>query len=301
MFDVSYRLPVGICCPMKTPSCRPYIKKYTMVLVTTNYIAGKTQLILCVFLVIWLILLLVDDGETLSFAVGEYNGGNTGIQHGMIALTTVVMLLVLFTLITGLVHIFGYGNASQSYRSDVDRGNNRIRWMEYSVTATIMLFVIALVSGTSSTDTLIMVTTASLCCMICGFLSEATARSDPHVSKLATLVGWLLLISSFCVILRRFGSIFKQAQSTGSDGPPSFVWAIICGMTMLYLSFGVIHLVHMRKQWNSVEPVPPEFHRRIDRAYTIASVASKILLVVLLASGLFARGDVGGENPRQLT
>jgi hypothetical protein len=154
-----------------------------------------------------------------------------------------------------------------------------------------MLFVIALVSGTGSTDTLIMVSTASFCCMICGFLSESTAHTDPRVSKLATLVGWLLLISSFGVILRRFGSII--AQTNGSDGPPSFVWAIIGGMTALYLSFGVIHLVHMRRQWNSGEQqVPVEFHRRIERAYTIASVSAKTLLVTLLASGLFARDAI---------
>jgi uncharacterized membrane protein YidH (DUF202 family) len=260
-----------------------------MSLVVTNYIAGTTQLILSVFLIIWLVLLLMN-GESLSFVVGEYNGDNgDGVQHGRIPLTTVVMLLVLFTLITGLVHILAYGKASQQYRSEVDKGNNWIRWAEYSVTATIMLFVIALVSGTSSTDTLVMVATASFCCMICGFLSESTARSDPRVSKLATLIGWLLLLSSFGVILRRFGSIIHQAQTNGSDGPPSFVWAIIGGMTALYMSFGVIHLVHMRKQWNSKDPVPPDFHRRIERAYTIASVTAKILLVVLLASGLFAR------------
>ena len=261
----------------------------------TNYIAGTTQLILCVFLIIWLVLLLLN-GESLSFVIGEYNGDTGGdIQHGRIPLTAVVMMLVLFTLITGLVHILAYGKSSEQYRSDVDRGNNWIRWAEYSITATIMLVVIALVSGTGSTDTLIMVATASLCCMICGFLSEATARTDPRVSKLATLVGWLLLISSFGVILRRFGSIFQQAQTTGSDGPPSFVWAIIGSMTALYLSFGVIHLVHMRKQWNTTEPVPVEFHRRIERAYTIASVTAKILLVTLLASGLFARG--ASETP----
>jgi hypothetical protein len=259
-----------------------------MSLVVTNYVAGITQLMMCVFLIVWFVLLIMN-GESLSFAIGEYNDTNAGLQHGRIPLTTVVMLLVSFTLITGLVHILAYGKSSESYRSNVDKGNNWIRWAEYSITATIMLFVIALVSGTNSTDSLILVATAALCCMLCGFMSEATAKSDPRVSKMATLVGWLLLISSFGVILRRFASIVQQANTNGSDGPPSFVWAIIGGMTAMYLSFGVIHLVHMRRQWNSVEPVPVEFHRRIERSYTIASVAAKIGLVTLLASGLFAR------------
>jgi hypothetical protein len=55
----------------------------------------------------------------------------------------------------------------------------------------------------------------------------------------------------------------------------------------------VIHLVHMWKQWNSTH-VTPDFHRHIELAYTIASVVSKIVLVLLLASGLFARSDTIG-------
>jgi hypothetical protein len=196
----------------------------------------------------------------------------------------------LFTLITGLVHIFAYGRSSVSYQKNVAEGNNWIRWAEYAITATIMIFVIALISGVSSTDTLIMIVAATFSCMLCGFLSEATAQSDPAVSKIATLVGWILMMTSFGVILRRFGSIVQQAQNTTSEGPPSFVWAIVLGMMVLYMSFGVIHGVHMCKQWTaSPDPVAPEFHLRIEKAYTIASMVSKIVLVLLIASGLFAR------------
>jgi len=102
------------------------------------------------------------------------------------------------------------------------------------------------------------------------------------------------MIACFGVILRRFGSIVKQAEQNGRDGPPSFVWAIVIGMTTLYMSFAVIHLVHMRRQWAQGTPDVP-FNNRIEQSYTIASVISKTLLVVLVASGLFAR-DSGGKQ-----
>jgi hypothetical protein len=253
-----------------------------------NYTAGGIQLSMSVFLIVWLIL-LVQKNDSLSFAVGEYNGEQDGIAHGRISLSAIVSLLVIFTLVTGLVHILAYARSSEAYQNAVDSGNNWMRWVEYSITATIMLFVIAVVSGTNSTDTLILLITSTICCMLCGFLSEATARSDTRVSKLSTFIGWLLMLSSFAVILRRFGSIFIQLQDSGSPGPPPFVWAIIIGMMILYMSFGVIHFIHMYRQWNSTETVPPEFHQRIEKLYTLASMISKILLVVLLSSGLFAR------------
>ena len=253
-----------------------------------NYTAGGIQLVMSMFLTVWLILLLIQE-DSLSFVVGEYDGEQDGITHGHVPLSTIVLLLVVFTLITGLVHILAYARSSEAYQNAVDSGNNWMRWVEYSITATIMLFVIAVVSGTNSTDTLILLITSTICCMLCGFLSEATARSDARVSKLSTVIGWLLMLSSFGVILRRFGSIFKQSQDSGSPGPPPFVWAIVIGMMILYMSFGVIHLKHMHRQWDNTEIVPLEFHQRTEKLYTIASMVSKILLVTLLASGLFVR------------
>jgi hypothetical protein len=41
---------------------------------TTNYIAGGIQLTMCVFLLVWFVLLLMSDVTPLSFVVGEYNG-----------------------------------------------------------------------------------------------------------------------------------------------------------------------------------------------------------------------------------
>ena len=251
-----------------------------------NYTAGGIQLTMTVFLIVWLIMILLQEEESLSFAVGDYNGGQDGTAYGQIPLSTLVSLLIIFTLITGLVHIFAYARSSEKYKDAVNSGNNWMRWVEYSITATIMMFVIAVVSGTNSIDTLILLITSTICCMLCGLLSEATAKSESGVSKMSTVIGWLLMLSSFGVILRRFGSIFKQSPS---PGPPAFVWAIVIGMMILYMSFGVIHLIHMHRQWDNTEIVPPEFHQRMEKLYTIASMVSKILLVTLLASGLFAR------------
>lgn len=278
-------------CPPVVQSVLCLKQNQQMTLALTNYIAGSTQLLLCVFLIIWLGMLLVDDGAALSFAVGEYSGDTAdNTTLGRVPLSALVGLMILFTLITGLTHILVYARASPTYVSNVNTGNNWVRWTEYAITATIMMFIIAVICGVGSVDTLILLATASLCCMLCGLVSESTARSDIYASKIATLTGWLLMIGCFGVIMRRFGSIVQQTTSQGLDGPPSFVWAIVIGMAVLYLSFGVIHLVHMRKQWSTTDSSSNvTFNRRIEKSYTIASVISKILLVVLVASGLFAR------------
>ena len=258
---------------------------------TLNYIAGSIQLCMFVFLLIWSISELSGDAsQSLAFTVGEYDGTDEGRVRGEVPLSVLVMLLAVFTLVTGLVHIFAYARSTGSYQKDVDEGNNWMRWVEYSVTASIMMFVIAITCGTNSLDTLVLLVSSTLCCMICGYISERTVVLDRRVSILATLIGWILLLTAFGTVLRRFASIVGQAPEGG--GPPSYVWAIVVSMFLLFMSFGFIHLRHLYVQWTSSDTTPRAFHRRIEASYTVASMVSKILLVVLLASGLFARNSV---------
>jgi hypothetical protein len=253
-----------------------------------NYIVGIIQLILCLFLVIWLFTINSDDTQ-LSFRIGEYNQPiSEGSDHGAVSVRTIVLLLAIFTLITGLVHILAYAMSTKTYQHNVNRGHNWIRWVEYGITATIMIFVVAVTCGTNSTDVLLLLCVATLCCMICGYVSEATATTNKNVSMFTTAMGWILMITVFTVIIRRFASIYGQTRET-ENGPPSWVWAIVISMTSLFMSFGCIHLIHMRQQWKSNTAVSRKFHQQVEVSYTVASVVSKTLLVILLSSGLFAR------------
>ena len=269
-----------------------------------NYIAGIIQLILCIFLVVWLGMEISKDGcDNVQFNIGEYNGMGKGRSFGDVPVSIIVLMLVMFTGITSCVHIFGYAQAGPSYQDSVDDGKNWKRWMEYSVTATIMMVVIALSSGVGSVDSLLLISVATLCCMVCGWLSETTAKSDRRVSQVSTVLGWALLLVVIGVIMRRFTSIVMQANDNDRAGPPWWVFCIVITMFLLYSSFGFIHLLHMRNQWKNTDPATSKddvvFNRRVEGAYTSTSMVSKILLVVLLASGLFARersGDVEKEK-----
>jgi hypothetical protein len=231
----------------------------------------------------------MDSAATsaLTFRLGEYNQPmSAGRDTGQISVSALIALLTTFTLITGLVHILAYARSPKWYHDGVDRGQNWVRWMEYAITATIMVVVIAVTCGTNTTDVLVLMGVATLCCMLCGYMSEATATTNPRVSVMATVVGWLLLLAVFSVILRRFTSIYTQTQGTDA-GPPTWVWVIVISLTLLFCVFGLIHLIHMRKQWTTGASVP--FHRRIEASYTVSSAVSKTLLVSMLAYGLFAR------------
>lgn len=248
----------------------------TRTMVGLNYTAGSIQLVLFVFLCVWLGRELVQG----NFETGDMFP---------IPVYGIVTMLAAFTLITGLMHIIGYAQANAGYQEKVGKGLNWKRWLEYTMTATIMLLVIAMSSGIQSGSTLALIAVCSSTCMILGYISEQTAIHNATVSKWATGCGWLLLLMAYGVILYRFQEVTNKRK------PPGFVYGIVWSMFGLFMSFGVIHLVHMSKQWSHNKPTE-RFNRRIDGAYTVASAGAKITLVVLLASGLFARTQIVDES-----
>ena len=259
-----------------------------------NYAAGSIQSVLCIGLVVWLVSLesrKQTTVENISFPIGEYNMPiGDGRDHGSVTLSPILIGLIIFTAVTAMVHLLVYTSATYQ-NENVDRGQNWVRWMEYAITATIMAVVIALTCGTNSTDSLILIAVATACCMICGYISERTALTDRPVSRAATGIGWLLMMTVFGLIIRRFSSIYSQTTAATGVGPPAFVWVIVVSMSILFLSFGIIHLVHMAKQWRSTDddPVPSQTHRRVEYVYTLTSMLAKALLVMSLGSGLLAR------------
>lgn len=264
-----------------------------------NYIAGFIQLILCIFLVVWFFMEITNDKGNdpgMVFNIGEYNGNGNGRSFGNVSVSSIVAMLAIFTCITSCVHIFAYAQAGPSYQESVDNGKNWKRWIEYSVTATIMIIVIAMSSGVNSLDTLSLIIISCISCMLCGWISEETAKSNKRVSQVSTAIGWALLLVIIGVILRRFGSIILQTNDNiNQEGPPWWVFCIVISMFLLYSSFGFIHFLHMKNQWKSQDK-DIVYNRKIEGAYTTTSMITKILLVIFLASGLFARNRVENDQ-----
>ena len=224
--------------------------------------------------------------------MGEYTGAPGECPPiATVPVAALVLLLCIVTLVTGVMHLL-CARADKYYQAHVDGGSNWMRWAEYAVTATIMLCVVALLAGVAALDSLLLIGVATLCAMACPYLAERTALPHKRASRLATLAGGLLLAACFAVILRRFGSVCTQARDAGTPYPPWYVWATLVSTVVCFAAVGIIHYMHMRHQRRSPHryiAVDLAVNRRVEYAYTTASMVSKTLLVALVAAGLCAR------------
>ena len=185
-------------------------------------------------------------------------------------LDSIILSLAAFSIVTCAFHS-GYAADKPQYRKIVDGGRNVWRWVEYCITATTMIWTISVSCGVRTRGRRILVSILGFVCMCCGLMSD----TNESRSKIWTTLGWIMLCIAFVIIFMDF-----------PREVPGFVWAILICMTLLFCSFGMIHLVHMHHGKEN-----EQFNRKMEVVYSIDSLVSKTLLVLLLFFGLVTRSN----------
>jgi hypothetical protein len=205
-------------------------------------------------------------------------------------------MLISFFLITGTFHLFYYlgGNKVEgandtsfgsSYTRMIAGRNNYLRWIEYSITSTIMLYIIAWTSGVKDTNVYLMLYSTNIAMIAQGQLIEEAVR-DGRDWKIPMITGFVLLLAEFSVIARSFFSAINQvgtftndpANSTvvGSARMPSWIRYMIIVLFIMFSCFGFVSL-YGAASGASFESV--------EKIYIILSFAAKATLGVFIAYG----------------
>lgn len=138
-----------------------------------------------------------------------------------------------FPLITAIFHgAIGYiPSVRSNYLKNVFQFRvNPLRWIEYSITASLMTWVIFQLSGVSNVFLLIMGgIVANIVLQFMGHLIERQVR-------LATLLGWFIFISQWSTIIAYY------IHNAGTVGVPWFVHVLVLGLFIMFSAFGLVQL-----------------------------------------------------------
>lgn len=200
-------------------------------------------------------------------------------------------LTVLFPLITALFHLCSAIFYKQYYRL-VASGASVVRWAEYSITASMMAVIIAVLSGMSQSIMLSMVFGLSFSLMWLGYYSDLVASlslrfdlRDPFKSGwLAHFIGYFVFAFYYVPILIYFYWIVDRGTYIGDISIPSAVKAIPWTLFALNLTFAVNQFLMRLRIWRWKDYVFVEY------VYLVLSFTAKTVLVGLVAGGIL-RGD----------
>ena len=186
-----------------------------------------------------------------------------------------------FPIITALFHgVIAFSPVVWKYYKDsiFEESGNPLRWIEYSITASLMIWVIMQLSGVTNL----------LMLLVVGIFGNVALQWQGHLQEklkgkswVPTLVGWIIFLGQWIIIFAYFFTAITSPRPDGVAHVPWFVYSIVIGLFFLFAVFGLIQLAYMMG-W-------PRFMRTAyaqEIAYLVMSFTAKFFLTWNLLIGI---------------
>ncbi len=165
---------------------------------------------------------------------------------------------------------------SSWYERNLGRGINNARWIEYSLSASLMVVLIATFAGITDLRALIAIAGANAAMILFGLLSERVNSGRDEIDWLPFWLG--------CVV----GAVPWVAIAVSLVGSevrgdvPGFVWAIFVSLFLLFNSFAVNMWLQYRRVGPWRRPLTAEW------GYLVLSLVAKSALAWQIYAGALA-------------
>ena len=196
--------------------------------------------------------------------------------------TTVDLALLIstFFFITAIFHLSYFIGRNSWYAKFLEDGWNPVRWIEYAITATIMVVILSLTATLQDMSTFIMVIVATSMIMLLGAgIERAMIKDDKFQAGLLLKVGWILQIAVFVVIGIAFVTTIqavnkKLTAEQAKETIPSWVYVILIGELIFFSCFGIVSAVQFVRKFGRKKTDFVKY----ERVYHLLSLLAKLTL-----------------------
>jgi hypothetical protein len=144
-------------------------------------------------------------------------------------------LVASFLFISAIAHAFvALPGVHGWYRRKLDENINYVRWWEYAASASVMIAVIAILTGMYDLPSLILIFFLNATMLLFGLLMEIFNRRDGRVNWTPFWFGCLAGAVPWAII-----GLYLWGPGTGPGDPPGFVYAIFFSLFVWYSLFAV--------------------------------------------------------------
>ena len=184
--------------------------------------------------------------------------------------------VALFFLLSAVAHFALAFPARRWYERSLGRGQNPARWIEYALSSSVMIVVIATLSGIQEVGTLVAIFGLNATMNLFGWSMEAANEGRTRTQWLHYVFGCVAGAGPWIVIAI---ALATSATEPGAAPIPGFVIAIFVS---LFVSFNVF-AVNMVLQYRKVGRWADYLHG--ERAYMLFSLIAKSLLAWQVFAG----------------
>lgn len=207
------------------------------------------------------------------------------LEHCALPLTYWVAL---FFAVSAVAHVGSATAWRPAYERELLHCRCPSRWVEYALSAPIMMVAIAIGVGVREYSLLLCMFGLTATTMAFGFLTERAAEvgldgqwtAPAHVRLVPHVLGYVPQTIAWVALL---GGFYDDPAQAGSE-PPAFVYAIVWTQVTLFASFGVVQVVQQLQ--------PPAVYWKGELAYQALSLGSKATLGLLLLFNVLVLSSV---------
>jgi hypothetical protein len=182
--------------------------------------------------------------------------------------------IAVFLLLAAFDHLATATFARGTYERDLGRGINRFRWVEYSLSATLMVLLIAFYSGITDITAVLAIAGANVSMILFGWLQE---RMNPPGRTSTTMVPfWFGTIAGIAPWVAIWVNVIGAAEV------PGFVFGIVIAEVVFFFSFGLNQWLQYRSvgRWRD--------YAYGEKTYLVLSLAAKSVLAWQIFGGSLA-------------
>jgi hypothetical protein len=180
----------------------------------------------------------------------------------------------IFLGLAALDHLLTGTISRDVYERDLRRGINRFRWVEYSLSATVMVILISFYSGITGIDAIIAIAGANIAMILFGWIQEL--MNPPGRDKTTMLPFW------FGTLVGLAPWVAIVVNVVGAEMVPVFVYGIVIAQFVFFFSFGL-------NQWLQYRGVGRWADYAFgEKGYLVLSLVAKSVLAWQIFGGSLA-------------
>lgn len=225
-----------------------------------------------------LLILLLSTDFKLPL-LGSYLSFNSATQTLDTASKTLLevplaWLVVGFLVLSSLAHLLIATVYRNTYEKNLKKGMNKLRWFEYSLSASTMMVAIAMLVGVYDAGSLGMIFALTAVMNLLGLAMETTNQGIEKPRWITYWIGCIAGIVPWLVVLL----YFVLSAQDGSK-PPTFVYYIFVSIFIFFNLFAVNMILQYKKVGKWADYLYGE------RAYIILSLVAKSALAWQVFAG----------------
>jgi hypothetical protein len=183
--------------------------------------------------------------------------------------------VAIFSLLSALAHLWIVGPGFSRYKSDLSNQRNIARWIEYSISSTLMIVLISLINAVWDVVALIAIAGVNVAMILFGWLQEK--YEEPGKGSL--LPFWFGCIAGIVPWIAMFWLLFSPGSSSEA---PGFVYGVVFSLFLFFNSFAIVQWLQYKRIGRFADYLVGE------RTYITLSFIAKSALAWQIFAGVLA-------------